>query len=69
MRLTARGNLQQVFNALDEPDGVKGIASIRSTEPSVYDHILLYKANGANCLEIDLVRMEGLLLVSVDVGF
>ncbi|KAF2357789.1 Phosphatidylinositol 3-/4-kinase catalytic domain [Trinorchestia longiramus] len=38
--------MQQIYSALDEPDGVKGIAGMRSAEPSVHDSILLYKADG-----------------------
>ena len=38
--------LQKVYVALDEPDGVAGVAAVRHSEPSLYEEIVEYESTG-----------------------
>lgn len=40
------GFLQKLYVAMDEPDGVAGVCSIRDQEPSLEEHITAYEATG-----------------------
>ena len=39
--------LQQVYSGIDDPDGMKGIVSLRSTAPSLPEQIMDYETRGA----------------------
>ena len=38
--------LQKIYVALDDADGVAGVAAVRSTEPTLSEHILEYESTG-----------------------
>ena len=37
---------QKVYVALDEPDGVAGVAAVRTSEPALYDEIVEFESTG-----------------------
>ena len=37
---------QRIYVALDEPDGVAGVAAVRTTEASLNEQILQYESTG-----------------------
>jgi len=38
--------LQMIYVVLDEPDGVAGVAAMRTSEPSLSEQILQYESTG-----------------------
>ena len=58
--------LQKIYVVLDEPDGVAGVAAMRTSEPSLSEQILQYESTGEcvvftrcryiNCASIHMVR-------------
>ena len=38
--------LQKIYVVLDEPDGVVGVAAMRTSEPSLSEQILQYESTG-----------------------
>ena len=38
--------LQKVYVALNEPDGVAGVAAVRNSEPSIHNEIIEFESTG-----------------------
>ena len=38
--------MQKVYVALDEPDGVAGVAAVRKSEPSLHEEIVEFESTG-----------------------
>jgi len=59
------GFVQKLYIALDEPDGVAGVAASRKEEPTLHEQILDHKSSGIIYFCVSL-KVNSLLLISIN---